>query len=168
MILRCTQKLLKELKPNFKGETQEEFFLDSWHANIFYIERRKCVLVTNDSTLFTMFIPSLRKQDFDTFYHVFGQSIFKNLSNEEIPQNQIEVVLRACEKIKIAKTNNRSVLGSMNDQKVQLECLIQAQGGLAHTDLYELNHKLNRHILSAIDYKYPIEVLKEKLIEIST
>ncbi len=168
MILRCTQKLLKELKSDFKDEISEKNFLYSWHANIFYIERRKCVLITNDSTLFTMFIHSLRKPDFDTFYHVFGQNIFKNLLNEEIPQNQIEMVLRACEKIKLAKTNNRSVLGSMNDQKYQLEAQVQSQGGLAYTDIYELNYRLNRHILSAIDYKRPIIVFKEKLNKIST
>jgi len=36
-------------------------------------------------------------------------------------------------------------------------------GGLAQTDVYELNHHLNRNILSAIKYKYPIEMFSEQL-----
>ena len=167
MIIRCTQKLFAELKkkPTKAVPPKDPFW--SWHASVFHIERRKCVLITNDTTLFTMFIPALKKPDFQSFHFVFGQHLFKNLLYEEIPQNQIESVLSECEGIKYEKTNNRSVLGSMNDQRFQLEYLIQAEGGLARTEIYELNHKLNRNILSAIDYKYPIEMLRKKLQEIA-
>jgi hypothetical protein len=114
-----------------------------------------------------MFIPALKKPDFQSSHFLFGQHLFKNLLHEEISQNQIESVLSECEDIKYKKTNNRSVIGSMNDQKFQLEYLIQAEGGLGRTDIYELNHKLNRNILSAIEYKYPIEMLRKKLQEIT-
>lgn len=163
MIIRCTQKLLTELKVKPTNEESPKDPFWSWHANVFHIDRRKCVLVTNDTTLFTLFIPALRKPEFQTFQIVFGQYVFKYLLHERIPQRQIETVLAECEKIKFDKTNNRSVLGSMNDQKFQLEYMIQAGGGLAKTDIYELNHNLNRNVLSAIDYKYPIEMFEEKL-----
>ena len=167
MIIRCTKKLLSELKvkPQQGGSPKDTFW--SWHANVFHIERRKCVLVTNDTTLFSMFIPALRKPDFLSFQVIFGQLLFKNLLHEKIPQRQIEAVLSECEVIQYEKTNNRSVLGSMNDQRYQLEYFIHAEGGLASTDIYELNHYVNRNILSAIGYKNPIEMLKEKLHEIT-
>ena len=129
----------------------------------FILKDASVLLVTNDATLFAMFIPALKKPDFQSFHLVFGQCLFKNLLHEEIPQNQIESVLSECEDVKYGKTNNRSVLGSMNDQRFQLEYLIQAGGGLARTEIYELNHKLNRNRLSAIEYKHPIETLREKL-----
>ena len=47
----------------------------------------------------------------------------------------------------------------MNDQKIQLECRIQINGGLANTDIYELTHELNRNILSAFDYRQPNDLL---------
>jgi 2-polyprenyl-6-methoxyphenol hydroxylase-like FAD-dependent oxidoreductase len=167
MIIRCTQKLLAELKIR---PTQEESASDpfwGWHAKLFHIERRKCVLITNDTTLFTIFIPALKKPDFASFQLVIGQHLFKNLLRENIPQRQIESVLSECENMKFQKTDNRSVLGSMNDQKLQLEYLIFAEGGLARTDIYELNQNLNRNILSAISYKHPIKMLKQKLKEIT-
>jgi hypothetical protein len=163
MIIRCTQKLLSELKikPAVVESVADSFWC--WHANVFYIERRKCVLVTNDKTLFCLFIPSLKKPDFQSFHYVFGQFLFKNLLYEQISQNQIETVLDECREIHYGKTNNRSVLGSMNDQRFQLECFIESMGGLAQTDVYELNHHLNRSIMGAIKYKHPIEMFSEQL-----
>lgn len=162
-LIKCTQKLLKELQQKPTKQVPQKSNLGSWHANIFHIERRKCVLVTNDLTLYTMFIPYLKKADFKAFNTVFGQNLFKNLLYENLSQNEIETALEEYQEIQYAKTDNRSVLGSMNDQKIQLEYLIQSEGGLDKTDIYELNYKLNRIILSAIDYKYPIEILKKKL-----
>jgi len=167
MIICCTKKLLSELK---KNPGKEDAIIDSfwsWHANTFYIERRKCVLITNDITLFTMFIPAFKKPDFQSFHFIFGQQLFKNLLNEEIPQKQIERILAECEDIQYKRTNSRSVLGSMNELKFQLEYHIGAEGGLAKTDIFELNQQLNRTIMSPIKYKYSIEMFMEKMQEIS-
>ena len=163
MIVRCTQRLLAELKikPTEEENASNPFW--SWHAKLFHIERRKCVLITNDTTLFTIFIPSLKKPDFASFQLVIGQHLLKNLLFEHIPQHQIEAVLSECKNIKFQKTDSRSVLGSMNDQKFQLEYFIYDEGGLARIDILELNKHLNRNILSAIGYKHPIEMLKEQL-----
>jgi hypothetical protein len=43
---------------------------------------------------------------------------------------------------------------------------IQAEGGLAGTDIFELNHQLNRTIMSPIKYKHAIEMFMEKIQEI--
>ncbi len=110
-----------------------------------------------------MFIPALKKTDFQAFQHVFGQQLFKNLMYEEIPQNSIERVLTECQTIQYDKTNNRSVLGSMNDQKYLAEYYIQDEGGLARTNIFELNRTLNRNILSAIDLNHPIEMFVNQL-----
>ncbi len=167
MILRCTKKLLTELKQNPTKEIAPKESFWSWHANTFYIERRKCVLVTNDITLFTMFIPAHKKPDFQSFHFIFGQQLFKNLLHEKIPQKQIETILSECEDIQYKRTNNRSVLGSMNELKFQLEYHIQTEGGLARTDIFELNYQLNRTLMSPIKYKYPIEMFLVKMQEIS-
>lgn len=167
-LIRCTQKLLKEI--NVRPTTNVEpirSIMGGWHANLLRIERRKCILITNDSTLYTLFIPCLRKADFQNFHVVFGQHLFKNLLNEGFGQSQIEAVLDEHEQLLYDKTNNRSVLGSMNDQKIQLEWRIHLNGGLEETSIYNLNKELNRNILSAIDKSYPIEMLEDKLRNIT-
>jgi len=166
MIIHCTQKLLSELKPKLTDETPDDPFW-SWHGNLLNIERRKCVLLTNDVTLYSMFIPGLTKPDFESFKFVFGQHLFKNLLHEKIPQVQIEAVLSKCEHLSYKKCKDRRVLGCMNDLRQQLEYVVWDSGGLELTDIYDLNSKLNRTTLSPIGRKRPIEALKEKLQELS-
>jgi hypothetical protein len=164
-LIRCTQKLLKELKQEPTNVVPLNHFLGSWHANLLIVERHKCVLVTNDSTLYTIFIPCLKKVDFQAFNLIFGQHLFKNLLHEGFTQKQIEAVLNEHQEIKYAKTNNRSVLSSMNELASQLEFRIQINGGMKGTNIFELNHGLNRIIFRAINYKHPIEMLRIKLEE---
>ncbi len=168
MIIHCTQKLLKELKVLPLEGTPNPDSFGSWHANMFYVDRRKCVLITHDLSLYALFIPALKKDDFQSFPMVFGQYLFKNLLHEGLPPQQIERVLAGLNTVSYEKTNNRSVLGSMNDQRLMIEIQVQDSEGLINTDLDELNHQLNRNILSAIKYRYPIDVFKEELQKIST
>jgi len=153
-LIRCTQKLLKELKQEPTNVVPLNHLLGSWHANLLIVERHKCVLVTNDSTLYTIFIPCLKKSEFQAFHLIFGQHLFKNLLHEGFSQKQIDAVLNEHQEIKFTKTNNRSVLGSMNELAFQLEYSIQRNGGMKATNILELNHELNRIIFRTINYRY--------------
>ncbi|MHB8473274.1 MAG: DUF6933 domain-containing protein [Gammaproteobacteria bacterium] len=52
---------------------------------------------------------------------VFGQRLFKTLLWEAFPQDQIERMLDACRTVRFTRSNNRSVLGSMNDIRFQID-----------------------------------------------
>ena len=84
---------------------------------------------------------------------------------EKIPQKQIEFFLDSNRKIEIAKTNNRSVLGSMTDLTFQVKYQIRDEGGLLNTDIMKLNHDLNRIPMSAIKEIYSIYELKNLLMK---
>jgi len=167
-IIRCTKKLLTELKTKPSEGAISSNEVGSWYANLLRIDRRKCILFTNDATLYSFLIPGLKKPQFENFREVFGQNLFKNLLWENFPQNQIEIVLDEHREIIIAKTNNRSVLGSMNDLAFQLKYQIAAMGGLDNVDLAELNHGLNRIPMSAIKEVYSIYELTKLLNKLST
>lgn len=163
MIIRCTQTLLAELKAHPEPhEPVTESFMDC-HATLFLIHRHKCVMISNDSTLFTLFIPFLRKPEFKFFYQVVSEHFFKNLLHENIPQAQIEAVLSEFQNVSYQKTCNRRVLGSMNDLKKAVEYRVYEAGSLERINLYKLNEKLNRTILKAIYPKYSIEMFSETL-----
>jgi hypothetical protein len=138
-------------------------FIGGWHANLLRIERRKCVLFTNDKTLYSFFVPGLKKPEFNHFDELFRQYLFKSLLNEGFSQSQMERVLSEYQTIIFGKTNNRSVLGSMNDLSFQLEYHIKASGGLSYLDLVALNKQINRIPMKPIDYKYSIDALGSML-----
>ncbi len=158
LLIRCTQKLLAEIPsglivPPASGE--------SWHANLLRIDRRKCVLFTHDATLYSVFVPGLKKPEFQHLEEVFGQRLFKALLWDEFPQAQIERMLDACRTIRFTRSSNRSVLGSMNDFRFQIEVHAEYDGGLANIDLADLHHRLNRTPFSAVGFRYPVEGLRE-------
>ncbi len=162
MLVHCTQKLLAEIPdrlihPSASGE--------SWHANMLRVDRRKCVLFTHDATLYSVFVPGLKKPEFEHLDTVFGQRLFKALVGDEFPQTQIEWMLEACRVIRFARSSNRSVLGSMNDMRFHLRWHVEDEGGLANVDLAQLHHRLNRIPFCAIEYKYPVERLREYLLQ---
>jgi hypothetical protein len=162
-ILRCTQKLLSELKLKPSDSMQQPSELSSWHANLLRIDRRKCVLFTHDTTLYSFFVPGLKKPDFNNICEVFRQNLFKSLMAENLSQKHIEIFLDDIREIEIYKTNNRSVLGSMNDLTSQLKYQIADEGGIEIADITKLIHDLNRIPMSAIEEIYSIYELKKLL-----
>ena len=166
-ILRCTKKLLSELKLKPSDGTQDANEFGCWHANLLRIDRRKCVLFTHDKTLYTFFVPGLTKPHFQNFHEVFRQNLFKSLITENLSQNHIEIILDDIREIEISKTNNRSVLGSMNDLTFQLKHHIADEGGLLSADIVKLNHDLNRIPMSAIKEIYSIYELQNLLNKLS-
>jgi len=166
MIIRCTQKLLKELrvKPVESDVVSE---VESWHANLLRIDRRKCVLFTHDTTLFSFLVPGLRRPDFDHFDVVFGEGLFRSMRLFDFTQDQIEQMLDWSRHISYAKTNNRSVLGSMNDLAFHIEYYIADDGSLDTADLATMHKRINEIPFKAIDYKYPREQLQALLAGVS-
>jgi hypothetical protein len=136
---------------------------DGWHANMWRIERRKCVLFTHDASLYSVFVPGLTKPDFARLGEVFGERVFKAMLRDEFSQTHIERTLEACRAIRFGRSGNRSVLGSMNEMRFHIELGIQHWGGLHRQDLIDLHHRLNRIPWSAIDYRYAVEALREYL-----
>jgi hypothetical protein len=64
----------------------------------------------------------------------------------------------------IAKTNSRTILGSMNDLAFQIKWMIHEKGGVDHANLSEINRDLNRIPMGAIKYSVGIEELKRRLV----
>ncbi len=160
MLIRCTQKLLTEIPKHLIDSSLDGA---GWHATLLRIERRKCVLFTHDETLYSVFVPGLKKTEFEQLPEVFGQCLFKTLLWEEFPQSQIETMLEAARLVRFTRSNSRSVLGSMNDLQFQVQVHVHHDGGLANTDMVDLHHRLNRVPMSAISYGYAVERLREFL-----
>jgi hypothetical protein len=170
-VLRCTLKLMKELGVVPSTVTESGGNLVSWHANLLRLERRKCVLFTNDTTLYSIFVPGLRKPQFRGIADVFGQALFRSLRLAEFTQTQIEAALGECGGVdlQIAKTNDRLVLGSMNDLAYQIEWMISSQGGLERCAVDDINQRLNRIPMSAIKpHTYSVDALRDALNAIGT
>lgn len=162
LIIRCTEKLLKALriKPHEPAVVSE---IGSWHANLLLIERRKCVLFTHDMSLFSVFVAGLRQDDFTHLDQIFGEAMVRTLRLCGLGEGEIARMLDWSRHNVYAKSNNRSVLGSMNDLAFQIEHRIAADGGLTATDLDDLRFAINGIPFKTIGYGYPRRRLGELL-----
>ena len=156
LVIRCTQKLLAEIPDKLVEPSAAS---EGWHANLLRIERRKCVLFTHDATLYAVFVPGLKKPEFEHLDEVFGQRLFKALLWDGFSQVQIEKVLDTCRTVRFARSNNRRVLGSMNEMRFHIEVNVEDAGGLDRVDLADLHYRLNRVPWSAAGYRYAVEGL---------
>ena len=156
-VIHCTKKLLAELGALGSKMPHESLTgsFGPWHANLLRIERRKCLLFTNDRTLYSFLVPGFTKKD--NFHDLFLVNLNDNLAVEGLGQGERFKALEEYCDIAIVPTASRSVLGSMNDLAGQVEFLVHRAGGLEKADILRVNMMLNRVPMGALKYKYAIE-----------
>lgn len=162
-LIRCTKKLQKEmgLSKNSLSESEPAgACLGSWHANLIFIARRKCVLFVNDRTLFNFIVPDVSRASLKALSSLFISWLAGVLAEEEIPEYMREKIMAEYSQIEYANTNSKSVLGSMNDLAYHYEHLILSERGVHSPAVPSIIKKLNRIPMGAIRYAYPIEALK--------
>ena len=77
MIVHCTQKLAAKLQNVSKQALTDSNPLGSWHANLYVIDRRNCIMFCHDQTRFILFMAGLKKADFANLDFWF-QDLFAN------------------------------------------------------------------------------------------
>jgi hypothetical protein len=161
--IRCTAKLLNELKAKTLNEQAQPPSLWDWHANLLWLDRKKYVLFTNNQTLYSFLVHWIKTPQSVDFLERFRLGLFRSLMSEGLADAQVEYVLSGHTQVTISKTNSRSVLGSMNDLTFQIKSMVRLSGGLADANLSEIARQLNRIPMSAIKYELAIDELKRRL-----
>ncbi len=162
-LIRCTAKILKEIRlkgADLVNDGIPYVGLGDWYANLLIIERRKCVLFTSEKTLYSFLVPGVLKKDFKTFENLFRINLRLNLVGEGFRENIVERIMAEYMSLDMGKTRNRSVLGSMNELAYQYKVCIQIGGGINGCDIIEINKKVNRTLMGAIDNRYGIDSLR--------
>jgi len=92
-IIRCTNKLLNELR--IKPTSIQDQFpgLYDWHANLLWLNHRKYVLFTNDQTLYSFLIHWGKTPRPVNFLESFRLNMFNSLMSEGLSVAQVEYVL---------------------------------------------------------------------------
>lgn len=160
-LIRCTAKLLKEMgfKPEDRQNEAPFSFLGQWHANLIYINRRKTLLFVNDRTLFNFIVPDVSRSQIRELPEQFRLMLSCVLAEEEVPEGVRQRILSEYKEIGLAKSSDRSVLGSSNDIALHYKYRILDAGGIHGWQVPGIIRELNRMPLQAIKYKFPIEEL---------
>ena len=161
MVLRCTKKLIAILGASFIADPGPLPNDEDWYANLFWFDRRKCLLLTHTATLFTIFEADVTAAQLRSGSSFVSPLIARELVAEDLPTAAFGDT--ALEKIVWARTANRSVLGCMNDMAFLCETIVARSGSLSVTDHAELNRLLHRNINRTRSYKSPIDLVRERV-----
>lgn len=162
MILRCTARMLDVIggRPELVEALPSD---DDWYANATYIDGKKCVLLTHVGTLFSVislnvYVGILRP----VAGWVFTQ-IVRALDAEGLPRDALGSV--DYKDIRLARTADRGVLGSMNDMVHLARHIIGAEGGLERCDVTKLNRFLNDTPNRSRGFATPLELVGRRVAE---
>lgn len=162
-LIRCTKKLQKEMGLKQSDLCTEEprfSYLGPWHANLIYINRRKCVLFANDRTLFNFIVPDVSRENIRDLEKLFTGYLSCILVDEGFEEADRERILSEYDEISFANSSSKSVLGSMNDLAFHYKYSILESGGVHSPAVPGIIRRLNRMPMGALKYVFPIEALK--------
>lgn len=158
MVLRLTRKLADKIKIKTLPEYDDEgSAIDEWYGHMFIADRTQYMLFTNAYSLYSVIFLGRGVNDIKTFFETATHSLSETLKKDGFEIMVGRFFTDRIEIIDVYKTNNRGILGSMNDM-------------IAHSKFYfsdykmtpsEISRRLNIMPYSYLRYKNPLEVIKE-------
>lgn len=140
--------------------------LGPWHANLIEIAGSPAMLFANDQTLLNFFIdinPHGPVQRFQTNFVAMVSCLLADLGVRDTPR---EYLLQEYAEIGFAPTNNRRVLGSMNDLAFHYDYLVSEAGGIHSADIPKIIRDLNGMPMSMLPEGAPDRELKKVVAEL--
>jgi len=164
MFIQCTKKLLDELKIKPEPTAIEEAPLFSWHANFLTINRRKTVVLVNDSNRYVIVLYGLLAKDVREFDELITEAIQTNFREEGIREEIIQQFIAHAPTITYTKTKDRSSVARMNNSidPVYFFADLLDNKTIIQT---EVSLRASRHVVggSNSNYTKPIHELYDEL-----
>jgi len=159
MTIQSTQKLQDFLGINTSEFPSEEEHFNSWHGNIFMIGRKKCLLVTHNESLYSIFLYGITKKDMKTLPQTLKKQLTELLRRDEFTLSQIVKMSEDMDSIIYTKISDRSVIGNMTDMIHMLKYYNMTEDELS------LSARINSTPYARGKFYFPKDILKRLLEE---
>jgi hypothetical protein len=163
--IKCTKKLADRAGIKLVGAT-EQSNLD-WHASLFTLDRRFYVIFCEDVSRLSVLAGPVLKRDLQDLPQLLRDNLVRTLKSEAFSENSIEFAVSRLSDICIAKTDNRSVLGTINDNIWHTEIHAYHAGGVELAGLDYLAKHLNHMPIGPLKYKYAIEAFNRSVVRVA-
>ncbi|NMM48120.1 DUF6933 domain-containing protein [Marinigracilibium pacificum] len=165
----CTIKLEKLIgKGLISTEEISPSPIGNWNANLFSLNGRKCMILMNDISYYSLIFLDILKKDLINFQELFYHRLVDqfNYDNLNFSTDLSPTLLNTCKPNFIRTNNNRKVLGTMNEFIHDIKYLFHNEynSNLKNIDINELNHNLTNNLVGALkpkqgDFGKPIEIM---------
>ena len=159
MIIQATKKLQDMVDIKTVELPKESDAFRSWHGNIFMIGRKKCLLVTHNESLYSVFLYGVTKKEMKDLAEILKSRLAELLRRDDFTIPQIVKMLDTIESITYMKTSDRSVIGNMNDMVHMLKYYNMTEDELS------LSARVNHTPYSRGKFHFPRDILKRLMGE---
>ena len=118
MLLHCTKKLAAKLPEVSATPLAETSPLGSWHANLYTIDRRQCVMFCHDESRYVLFLPGLIKSDFVELGRLHRELFLASLVALGVKETLLNRVSLALGPVQFDCITDRSALEELRGQLI--------------------------------------------------
>ena len=168
MLIECTKKLSEAMKIKLLpyDETKAAPFYE-WHANLFYLFRRKGVLLMNNKTRYCIVLYGLKMEHFTKFDTIVLDAIKWTFLTEGIAREAVDAYIEDCGEVQYTKTHDRRVLGQMKEFDISISWEIEKHLPSSDINLVSLNHWIGHRLMcGSFNYANPIDLLRNEFEEV--
>ena len=141
--------------------------LGKWNATVFFISRKKCLLLTNSIARYSIILSGINKSDFKNLSELFINTLVDQLKMDAIPFQEM-IVRNLIGNIVFHKTNNdRAIIGTQNYLLENIEIWKYEFGAFENWDFRDINKRINTVPYKQLGWLNPREKMKLLLEEIN-
>ncbi|WP_179021570.1 DUF6933 domain-containing protein [Winogradskyella forsetii] len=142
--IHTTKKLEKLVKKLIKTDQNTDCgILGQWNATVFYVDRKKCWLITNGLTKYNVILTDIKSSDLSKIEQIFKDALFGQLIYDGIMMDfeNLDSIIGG---IDFLPTNNdRSTTGFQNHSLESLHWWKYEFGNLENMPIKDLTNRLN-------------------------
>jgi hypothetical protein len=169
MLLHCTKKLAAKLPNVSEAPLAEASPLGSWHAHLYTIGRRQCVMFCHDESRYVLFLPGLVKADFEELGRLHRELFLATLVALGIKESLLRRVALALGPFQCDCTTDRSVLGSLRVAGNDLGGLLHRVTNVMECDPLAFSVKLSKRPVSVMGkWSFPDQTMLELIERVCT
>lgn len=157
MVLRATIKLSSKLGiKSLQNYDNRVSAFDHWYGHLFSVNKVQYILLTNGYSLYSVVFKAKGVLDLQCFANTAAKNLSELMYAQRIEYLTSRFVNDSFCNIEVVKTNDRSILGSMNDMINHAEFFLNEY----KMSLMEISERLNNTPYSLLDYKNPLLIIK--------
>ena len=139
--------------------------LGSWHAQLFILDRRQCVMFCHDESRYCLFLAGLRKPQFAELGSKWFRQLFAaSLSELGCSDTQIRKVELMLGPIRFDTATDRSVQGTINIARRDLEAMLYRVPNVLDLDPLAVSARLSRRPVTVRGKcLWPDKVMQERV-----
>jgi uncharacterized protein DUF6933 len=160
---RITKKLAAALHVKLpKDPAAIETPEHDWFADLFYVERKKCMIWVHRTTLLGFVRPAVVAAELREFHALFRYEFRTALASMALTESLLDR-FDVYGPESYAPTNDRAVVGSMLDYRKMFEAMVGYEGGFGNADIRAINAVLNDTPMSVLKMDSAVRTIRRQM-----